>query len=154
MLQHELPQDHVCVDFMPDGAPEEGYAIQVSTAGRYTVAYDVHEDLRDLVIVDESTGLITCDAMPFTSDFEDPEGEREGREDRNSFLVRLVPCPDGGQHVHVRVINHPDGDDFLFVRGVRPRLQVAVLSIGSPEELERALGAAPGSLREAANLYR
>ena len=139
MLQHELPQDHVYVDFMPDGAPEEGYAIQVSAAGRYTVAYDVHEDLRDLVIVDKSTGFITCDAMPFEPDSQNPEGGREGREDRNSFLVRLVPCPSGGPHVHVRVINHPDGDDFLFVRGVRPRL--TVVSLGLPRELVRALAA-------------
>lgn len=142
MFTHEeLPQDHVCIDFCPEeGAPEEGYAIQVSAAGRFSVKYDVHEDLEGLVVVDKATGLITCATLPFSPDFQDSEdGKREERANRDSCLIRLVPCPTGGPHVHVQSVNHPDDDDLLFLRGIRPRLEIQVLSIGSVEELEEAL---------------
>lgn len=146
MLQHALPQDHVCIDFVPDGAPEEGYAIQVSASGRYSVAYDVHEDLGDLVTMDKTTGLITCDTMPFMPDFEELEDEeREERADRDSFLIRIVPCPTGSPHIHVRSVNHPDGDESFFLKNVHPQQQIRVLTIGSRQDLERILATLLGS---------
>jgi len=140
----DLPEEYVEINLLPQGLPEGvGYGLQFKTVGiDCSVRLEVDPELDDLVVVDQSKGLVACAALPF-----EVVGTEESAEDDSVLVLRIASCEGGAPHIHVTCVAHPRILDRTFVEGPMPRPRgIKVLMLGGGEGNNPLLDALAGIL--------